>query len=67
MAGKKHYSLEKQLAYAEGLRHGFAAAQEAVSDMSRGMLTLNEPEEIKGWRERERRLRSDRGSQNQED
>ena len=48
---------EKQIAYGEGVVHGFEVAQSIVERLSQGHLTLNRPEAIGQWDRRVRRLR----------
>ena len=53
-------ALDKQITYAEGIRHGFHSAKEIVSTISGGAFTLNDPDELKAWRKRENKMRDER-------
>lgn len=55
MDDRKQEMDAKLRGYGEGVIHGFTAAKQMVSDLTNGLLTLNEPNEVAQWRERLKR------------
>lgn len=43
---------DKLVGYGEGIVHGWETAAAEVAKATNGLFTLNEPQEIKAWRER---------------
>lgn len=49
MTGGYDHLSDKSRGYAEGVVAGFAAARQAVENLTGGLVTLNMPDEVRQW------------------